>query len=631
MKKLLIVICSVLVCTNFYAQTGDVSFTSIGFGFYKDDATGFIYLGDQVKGILSANGDNYKAYHLGQQQGASSAFIYSGSYLSSASITKKSYASSYYPAKTYKRGKPIVFRGEIHFKSREDAYNFKSIKGGHVNNAKQGVNISHVEGDYAADGHFIATAVHYLPWLGEGDFQFDGGYLGGFYSSDQVSGSSFVFPFENENDRFTGTGHEGPTCQDCNNINHILNGGSIITGGSSTETPDGSLVKSNEKFTLKKLLNNDSGIKLAIKAGLGDGLRATATKEGTIPENKVKDVFKGIEKEIEKELKQQEEDKKLNSINILSDEDFKISFRFKGLITAGTSKKMAFGYGFGDGVVELVETAVNLIKQQAGTPGDALFREMIRSGNPWKTLTDKAKKKYKEAKEIYDFITNLDNIKNLYNKISTELGNFIDTTTDTNSVEGAYNRGKLTLDIISLFVGAGEAKAAVKGRAILSSILSRVRNFKTTLKTLKVTLENGVRKLKTKSGDLIAEGPNVKKVLEKISKPTRKFWTETATFKNVKVYKRNDIFDPKLVDKDGLTNLQRMQAGKAPIGKDGKSVNLHHMLQSEAAGIAEVTETFHKLNHKIIHINPNTVPSGINRNQFNTWKRNYWKNRANDF
>ncbi|WP_416380722.1 HNH/ENDO VII family nuclease [Gilliamella sp. B2785] len=32
-----------------------------------------------------------------------------------------------------------------------------------------------------------------------------------------------------------------------------------------------------------------------------------------------------------------------------------------------------------------------------------------------------------------------------------------------------------------------------------------------------------------------------------------------------------------------------------------------------------------------MHINPNTIPSGINRNQFNKWRSNYWKNRANDF
>ena len=74
-----------------------------------------------------------------------------------------------------------------------------------------------------------------------------------------------------------------------------------------------------------------------------------------------------------------------------------------------------------------------------------------------------------------------------------------------------------------------------------------------------------------------------------------------------------------------------MEAGSAPIGPDGKSVNLHHLTQTENSAIAELTQTFHQQNTKIIHINPNTIPSGININAFNSWKKQYWKNRANDF
>jgi hypothetical protein len=74
-----------------------------------------------------------------------------------------------------------------------------------------------------------------------------------------------------------------------------------------------------------------------------------------------------------------------------------------------------------------------------------------------------------------------------------------------------------------------------------------------------------------------------------------------------------------------------MKAGLAPIGKDGKSIELHHLLQTNDSSIAEMTNTFHKSNHSAIHINPNTIPSGINRSEFGTWKSNYWKHRANDF
>lgn len=30
-------------------------------------------------------------------------------------------------------------------------------------------------------------------------------------------------------------------------------------------------------------------------------------------------------------------------------------------------------------------------------------------------------------------------------------------------------------------------------------------------------------------------------------------------------------------------------------------------------------------------VNDNSIPSGINRNQFNKWRADYWKARANDF
>ncbi|NML35539.1 hypothetical protein HHL14_32615 [Paraburkholderia sp. G-4-1-8] len=105
------------------------------------------------------------------------------------------------------------------------------------------------------------------------------------------------------------------------------------------------------------------------------------------------------------------------------------------------------------------------------------------------------------------------------------------------------------------------------------------------------------------------------------------FWKKAKDFPGNKVYQRDDIFDPS-AEFNGETNLQRMTRGVAPIGSDGKSVELHHMLQSHDGPIAEVTSTFHKQNYSTIHINPNTIPSGIDRPEFNSWKRKYWKDRA---
>jgi hypothetical protein len=74
-----------------------------------------------------------------------------------------------------------------------------------------------------------------------------------------------------------------------------------------------------------------------------------------------------------------------------------------------------------------------------------------------------------------------------------------------------------------------------------------------------------------------------------------------------------------------------MQSGLAPIGPDGKSLNLHHTIQTADGPLAEMTATFHQQNSRVIHINPNTIPSGIDRPAFDAFRRDYWMNRANDF
>ncbi|KKZ17260.1 hypothetical protein AAY84_16435 [Serratia marcescens] len=113
----------------------------------------------------------------------------------------------------------------------------------------------------------------------------------------------------------------------------------------------------------------------------------------------------------------------------------------------------------------------------------------------------------------------------------------------------------------------------------------------------------------------------------------RKYWSdEPIQFNGNKVYQRNDLFDPHYVDpKSGKTNIQLMDAGRAPIGTDGKPVNLHHMLQRQDGPIAEATQSFYKENHGVIHISDNSIPSGINRAEFNKWRSDYWKERAAGF
>jgi hypothetical protein len=110
----------------------------------------------------------------------------------------------------------------------------------------------------------------------------------------------------------------------------------------------------------------------------------------------------------------------------------------------------------------------------------------------------------------------------------------------------------------------------------------------------------------------------------------RSSWTPTE-FQGNRVYQRNDLIDPSRVDARGRSNLDRMQQGLAPIGSDGKSINLHHTIQTNDSPLVEITATMHQQNSAILHINPNTVPSGIDRSAFDTFREEYWINRAKDF
>jgi RHS repeat-associated protein len=120
----------------------------------------------------------------------------------------------------------------------------------------------------------------------------------------------------------------------------------------------------------------------------------------------------------------------------------------------------------------------------------------------------------------------------------------------------------------------------------------------------------------------------------------RKYWTQDPIeFKGNKVYPRNDLFDPdhqstwKYKGKKYTgPNLARMAHGRAPVGKDGESVNAHHLSQNPKGAIAEVSGTMHKNNHKALHINYNTKsPTPIDRNKFDSWREGYWKERAKNY
>ncbi|WP_331460705.1 HNH/ENDO VII family nuclease [Pseudoalteromonas sp. SWYJ118] len=85
----------------------------------------------------------------------------------------------------------------------------------------------------------------------------------------------------------------------------------------------------------------------------------------------------------------------------------------------------------------------------------------------------------------------------------------------------------------------------------------------------------------------------------------------------------------------GWSNLDLMKNGNAPIGKDGKQINLHHILGQEPSPMVELLSSTHKKHHKALH---GLIEDGKSfRNnpslqyQYEKFKKEYWKLRAQDF
>lgn len=98
-----------------------------------------------------------------------------------------------------------------------------------------------------------------------------------------------------------------------------------------------------------------------------------------------------------------------------------------------------------------------------------------------------------------------------------------------------------------------------------------------------------------------------------------------------RVYQRDDI-DFDYHDAKGRSNLERMEKGWAPIGNDGRPVQLHHILQTETGPMVEIRETTHREYKRTLHGLAGKGQSFRNDPtldvQYRKFKRAYWKWRA---
>ncbi|WP_208000046.1 DUF637 domain-containing protein, partial [Bartonella saheliensis] len=206
------------------------------------------------------------------------------------------------------------------------------------------------------------------------------------------------------------------------------------------------------------------------------------------------------------------------------------------------------------------------------------------------------------------------------------------------SFKAGVELGKLLTDIASLMTGiVGAAKGGVKlTEKTLIKFLARkdFAQFASKKNLAELIAQGDLDKLAARK-ELIKEAAKEKKNWLK-GKPIK--FTDSKFGETYKIYWRDDLFDPNkrvkwTVNKKDVwgTNLERMETGRAPIGFDDKSVELHHLNQTPEGPLAAMSHEFHKKYTSVIHDNPKTHQSLIDRKKFEKQREEFWKERAKGY
>ncbi|WP_375630399.1 MULTISPECIES: DUF637 domain-containing protein, partial [unclassified Bartonella] len=206
------------------------------------------------------------------------------------------------------------------------------------------------------------------------------------------------------------------------------------------------------------------------------------------------------------------------------------------------------------------------------------------------------------------------------------------------SFKAGLEFGKLLTETASLMTGvAGAAKGGIKlGEKAWIKFIARkdFAQFASKKNLAELAAQGDPDKLAARK-ELTKLAAKEKKLWLK-KKPTK--FTDSKFGQTYTVYRRDDLFDPNrisywMVKGETVwgTNIDRMKARRAPIGYDGKSVELHHLNQTPDGPLAEMSHEFHKKYTSVIHANPKTHQSLIDRKKFEKQREEYWYKLGNGY
>ena len=132
------------------------------------------------------------------------------------------------------------------------------------------------------------------------------------------------------------------------------------------------------------------------------------------------------------------------------------------------------------------------------------------------------------------------------------------------------------LDVVLVGLGGVVAKLArIDAAAVGARVVQRIGDAGSKLRA-------GAQRVRAFVGTTRrVDGPSAAAVADvtSIGRAAPEYWTKRTMFQGMRVYQRDDLIAPHL-SVGGRSNLDRMKAGNAPIGPDGKPVTIHHMLQT---------------------------------------------------
>ncbi|WP_375661016.1 DUF637 domain-containing protein [Bartonella sp. CL71SXKL] len=305
-----------------------------------------------------------------------------------------------------------------------------------------------------------------------------------------------------------------------------------------------------------------------------------------------------------------------------------------------------FSTGLMSGLI--ADTPIKLYELADGAVKNMMLQIMIFASNPW----GGAKRAVKDIETGASWVVSGHVIDDAWEGAGQFWGgvedafigdiDYVKENLEKAGVDGAFNAGfesgRLSAGVLENFAGgAGAAKGAINlgNKAVIKFIARKdFAQFASKKNLAELAAQGDSDKLAARK-ELTKLAAKEKKLWLK-KKPTK--FTDSKFGQTNKAYQRDDLFDPNKIvswtvkgEEVWGTNIERMETGRAPIGYDGESVELHHLSQTHEGPIAEISHESHKKYTSVIHDNPKTHQSLIEREKFGKWREEYWKERAKGY